>query len=214
MFRLCSLLCLLALPAAADPAGPLRVIDGDTVAVDGVTVRLFGIDAPERDQLCQTVTGEDWPCGIWASDELERRFGGLVADCTVRDIDDYGRSVATCRAGDQDIGQVLVRNGIALAYRQYSWDYDLDEKSAQVEGLGLWAGRFEEPASYRAEARAAANAATGDCVIKGNISDAGRVYHVPGQRDYDATRISEGRGERWFCTPAEAEAAGWRPARQ
>jgi hypothetical protein len=49
-----------------------------------------------------------------------------------------------------------------------------------------------------------------DCRIKGNISENGRIYHVPGQRYYTATRINRLRGERWFCSEAEARSAGWR----
>lgn len=54
------------------------------------------------------------------------------------------------------------------------------------------------------------------CDIKGNISiDSGeRIYHVPGQKYYAATRISPKYGERWFCSEAEAQAAGWRRARR
>jgi hypothetical protein len=53
------------------------------------------------------------------------------------------------------------------------------------------------------------------CAIKGNISGKGaRIYHVPGQRDYERTGIREEKGERWFCSEAEARAAGWRPARR
>lgn len=53
------------------------------------------------------------------------------------------------------------------------------------------------------------------CNIKGNISqDTGeRIYHVPGQRYYDATRISVRHGERWFCSEDEAREAGWRRSR-
>ena len=51
-----------------------------------------------------------------------------------------------------------------------------------------------------------------DCEIKGNISRNGRIYHMPGQADYDRVRISEGRGERYFCSEEEAQAAGWRRA--
>ena len=52
------------------------------------------------------------------------------------------------------------------------------------------------------------------CVIKGNVSSSGeRIYHVPGQRHYGATRISVAKGERWFCSEAEARRAGWRRAR-
>ena len=54
----------------------------------------------------------------------------------------------------------------------------------------------------------------GACRIKGNIShnSGRRIYHVPGDRDYERTRISQSRGERYFCTEAEARAAGWRRA--
>lgn len=52
------------------------------------------------------------------------------------------------------------------------------------------------------------------CVIKGNISSSGeRIYHEPGQRYYDATIIQPEKGERWFCSEAEARAAGWRRAK-
>ena len=54
----------------------------------------------------------------------------------------------------------------------------------------------------------------GNCVIKGNINTQGeRIYHVPGQKYYDDTRISASHGERWFCSEEEARAAGWRRSR-
>ncbi|MGB8274292.1 MAG: hypothetical protein WCF16_03370 [Alphaproteobacteria bacterium] len=53
------------------------------------------------------------------------------------------------------------------------------------------------------------------CQIKGNINDEGeRIYHVPGGQFYDRTRINQSNGERWFCTEAEARAAGWRRSKQ
>jgi hypothetical protein len=57
-------------------------------------------------------------------------------------------------------------------------------------------------------------ASSGSCDIKGNISESGeRIYHLPNNRYYDVTGIDESRGERWFCSEAEARAAGWRPAK-
>jgi endonuclease YncB( thermonuclease family) len=53
----------------------------------------------------------------------------------------------------------------------------------------------------------------GGCRIKGNISQNGRIYHVPGSPSYDQTKIDTSKGERWFCSEAEARAAGWRPPR-
>ena len=55
---------------------------------------------------------------------------------------------------------------------------------------------------------------TTDCLIKGNINSKGeKIYHVPGQQYYNDTKIEENKGERWFCTEAEAIAAGWRKSK-
>ncbi|MCY0094418.1 hypothetical protein OEG82_10330 [Hoeflea sp. J2-29] len=58
-------------------------------------------------------------------------------------------------------------------------------------------------------------AENGACLIKGNISitTGERIYHMPGQDYYNATKISPQHGERWFCSEAQARAAGWRKAR-
>ena len=52
------------------------------------------------------------------------------------------------------------------------------------------------------------------CRLRGNISRNGRIYHLPGQQHYDRTDIDEDEGERWFCSEAEAQAAGWRRAKR
>ena len=59
------------------------------------------------------------------------------------------------------------------------------------------------------------SSATAECMaIKGNISSTGeRIYHVPGQKFYEETKISPRRGERWFCSEEEARTAGWRKSR-
>lgn len=215
MLRICAAFVLLLLPISAwgDPAGTVRIVDADTWDVGGVRVRLFGIDAPELDQTCLQDDGTAWACGPWATAEAERRFGGRQAACEALDTDRYGRIVARCVVAGRDAGRTMVADGLALAFRRYSLDYDLDEKTASVARLGIHAGSFQRPAQARA-ARAGQSAPEG-CAIKGNVSGRGvRIYHVPGQRDYDRTRISPAKGERWFCTEAEARAAGWRRARR
>lgn len=54
-----------------------------------------------------------------------------------------------------------------------------------------------------------------NCNIKGNISykTGEKIYHVPGQRHYNETVINTSKGERWFCSEAEARAAGWRKSK-
>lgn len=207
----------LAPPAglAAEVAGPARVIDGDTLEVAGTRVRLFGIDAPELAQRCTRDDGRRWACGAWAAETLAGLIGRAPVVCEGRDRDVYGRLVAVCRAGGRDLGAAMVEAGAALAYTAYSTDYVEAEKGAMFAARGLWTGPVVRPADHRAAARAAAErppADAGDCRIKGNVSANGRIYHMPGQRDYDRVRIRPELGQRWFCTEAEAQAAGWRPA--
>ena len=222
MLRICSLLVLFALPVSAETgfSGPVHVVDGDTIHVGDVTVRLQGIDAPEAGQKCGGAGGAGWDCGDWVSAQVRERYEGREASCRFIETDAYGRAVAVCSVDGRDIGRDLVRDGLAFAYRKYSMRYDLDEKGAAVAGRGLHAVDITPPAEHRAAVRAVRTqrsvaAAPEGCVIKGNISQGSgkRIYHEPGQRHYAKTVITEARGERWFCSAAEAEAAGWRRAR-
>lgn len=217
MLRICSALVLLvfAAPVAAGIKGIVRVIDGDTLDVGGVRVRLHGIDAPEIGQLCTTSAGQSWDCGTWVSREVRARYQGTKASCDQVDRDQYGRVVAVCRVSGKDLGGVLVRKGMAVAFRKYSTAYVPDERRAKKARLGLHAGTFQTPAAHRAARRTQGDTPTGSCRIKGNISRSGvRIYHLPGQRFYAATKIRRDQGERWFCSEANARAAGWRKARQ
>ena len=206
----------------ADLSGRARVIDGDTIDVGTVRVRLHGVDAPESAQSC-LAAGERWPCGQRATQALVGRIGGRTVDCSERDRDRYGRIVAVCRHGGRDVNAWLAGQGWALAYRRYSWAYVNEESSAKAARRGIWRGQFVAPwdwrrgerlSSSRRGAHQTADGAPGSCRTKGNISyDSGkRIYHVPGDRDYALTKISPARGERWFCSEAEARAAGWRRA--
>jgi endonuclease YncB( thermonuclease family) len=201
---------VLAAPASAvTVTGQARVVDGDTLVIGGEKLRLHGIDAPELDQPCAR-DGAAWRCGDWARAELAARVEGRALSCEGRGRDRYDRLLATCRIGETDLGQSLVRDGVAFAYRRYSSAYIPDEVAAMREGRGLWAGEVALPETFRHPPETL----TGGCAIKGNISGSGQIYHRPGQRDYDAVRIDERKGERWFCTESEARAAGWRAARR
>jgi len=218
MLRICAVFVLICLPfpALADFSGPIRVIDADTWDVGGERVRLFGIDAPERDQTCETKQGQTWACGDWATDQARARYSGHTATCERITTDRYGRTVARCLSDGRDVARDMVADGLAFAYRRYSMDYDLEEKGAAVNARGLHASVVQSPSDYRAGRVATSSAsrpASPDCAIKGNISRRGeRIYHMPGQRDYEATKISASKGERWFCSENEARASGWRPA--
>ena len=209
-------------PFGSDLSGPARVIDGDTINVGAVRVRLHGIDAPESEQSC-LAGGKRWPCGQRATRALAGEIGGRAVACRERDRDRYGRIVAVCRHGGRDVNAWLVDQGWALAYRRYSRAYVDEESSARAARRGIWDGEFVAPwdwrrgerlARSRREAPRTTEVVQSNCRIKGNISHnrGERIYHMPGDRYYARTKISPGRGERWFCSEADARAAGWRRA--
>jgi endonuclease YncB( thermonuclease family) len=201
---------------AAALHGQARIIDGDTLDLAGVRIRLFGIDAPEHNQNCTDDRGKRWACGTFATQTLKALTRGELS-CEELDRDRYGRVVARCSVGGRDIAEQMVAQGAAFAYRRYSMDYVGVETRAEKRGLGLWSGEAEQPSDFRhanASPKPASVGAPDGCAIKGNISKSGRIYHVPGQRFYTKTSISEKDGEHWFCSEAEARAAGWRAAKQ
>lgn len=129
-------------------SGPASVIDGDTIEIHGTRIRLFGIDAPESDQLC-TVVGKAVRCGQQATFALSNKIEGQVVECHPKDQDQYGRVVAVCLVGGEDINAWMVAQGWALAYRHYSTDYVSQEQSASQSKAGIWQGEFEPPWDWR-----------------------------------------------------------------
>ena len=92
---LAAALCLVTLPAHADVTGQARVIDGDTIVIDGEHIRLEGIDAPESHQDC-TAYGQQWACGRSAADWLTDHLRGRQVACVGHAHDRYGRLLAVC----------------------------------------------------------------------------------------------------------------------
>lgn len=199
-------------PVCADVTGPIRVIDGDTFQIGDERVRLFGVDAPEIGQPCTQGSDTNIDCGSWVESQVSGLFDGKTATCDGRERDRYDRLIATCYVDGADMGRTLVTAGLARAFLFYSDEYAVDEKGAAVAGRGIWQFTMMEPAAYRAE-KAVAPPPPTDCIIKGNISSNGRIYHMPQNQDYSRTRINVTKGERYFCSETEALEAGWRPAR-
>ncbi len=203
-----------ALQDAAAVQGPARVVDGDTIEINGTRVRLEGIDAPEGDQTCARAGGGTWRCGQAASVELERLIGRAAVRCESRGTDGYGRTLGICFVGTTDINAQMVRGGYAWAFVKYSRAYVAEEADARTRGIGIWQAPTTTAWDHRAGRWAAANdSGPGGCPIKGNITSNGRIYHMPWSPWYAKVRIDQGKGERWFCSENDAVAAGWRPAR-
>lgn len=151
-----ALLCLILWPIWGRESEPVdglsgtpTVIDGDTLELRGERIRLWGIDAPEASQTCQQ-HGELVPCGQIATRVLEKYLEHKAVTCAAQDVDRYGRIVARCQAGQQDLGAWMVERGQALAYRQYGGDiYNAAQAGAQAARRGVWAGSFVPPWDYR-----------------------------------------------------------------
>ncbi|MCJ2142176.1 thermonuclease family protein [Methylobacterium sp. E-066] len=148
-------LILFSEPAlCAEPVvGRASVTDGDTVVIRGTRIRLYGIDAPESAQLCEDASGKEYRCGQVAALALSDRIGEANVSCEPRDTDRYGRTVAVCRKGGDDLNAWMVEQGHAVAFRRYSTAYAAQEERARAAKRGIWAGTFEDPSEYRRTAR-------------------------------------------------------------
>lgn len=107
---------LLSIAAPAWPSDSITgyavVIDGDTLKIGTLHIRLYGIDAPEKQQACQE-SGREVPCGKRAAEMLAEILEGQTVTCTRQPgRDRYRRMIARCTtaAGD-DIGAAMVRAG-------------------------------------------------------------------------------------------------------
>lgn len=152
------LILVLFLPIQALAQNFVSVTDGDTLHVEGDVIRIFGIDAPELKQVCNKEDGKKWNCGEFAKSELIKILNlkedfGMVSnlDCTTINKDRYGRSVSLCFVNNINIGREMVRRGAAVAYKQYSLSYELDEDEARAELRGIWQGEFMKPWDWRAK---------------------------------------------------------------
>lgn len=208
-----------------------------------VRVRLHSIDAPERtqpwfaqsrDALARRVAGRSVGLDVFAQDRYDR----LVAVILLGDDNvnawmvqqghawayrHYLEDPAYCiwefsaRSAQRGLWSLppqqrrapwewrAVERGESLVYT----DYGRESVANCVAAMRRGAPGSEATAKPAPPAQAP----PGDCRIKGNVSENGRIYHVPGSRHYELTTIDESRGERWFCTADEARRAGWRPPR-
>ena len=208
-------------------AGIAEVTDGDSIKINGTSIRLHGIDAAEMSQTCTAAPATTrfmvhqpgtWNCGLEARRALARLIGHAEVSCVETTIDKYGRTVARCRSGDTDLNAEMVRLGMAWAFVRYSTDYVELEQEARAARRGIWQAETQTAWDFRSSKWQTAQVAAPDgCTIKGNVTWTGeRIYHLPWSPWYGTVKMdtasSQRKGKRWFCSEAEATAAGWRPS--
>jgi micrococcal nuclease len=147
---------LLALAALALLWGPLRerlsgagtargelagevvdVVDGDTIQVGPMLVRLIGINAPELGQ----------PNDMAARQRLQQLVGGETVrlEYDMQHTDEFGRTLAYVYAPDGAFANLeMVRSGLAHVYTQppnvaHTNELNAAEREARAASRGIWA---------------------------------------------------------------------------
>jgi endonuclease YncB( thermonuclease family) len=195
--------------------GRAYAVTGDTLKLGATTVRLSGIEAPERDQTCTNSAGRTWECGDGARSALSRLLRNGRITCELGSADDAGRRTGECHIRDDDVAAELVRGGYAFSAGGLFSGYNAQEREARAAKAGIWDGEAARPSDYRAQKWDEAKRAAPDgCPIKGNVRGNRRTYIVPWSRGYERVEVSQARGGRWFCSESEAQEAGFKPSEQ
>ena len=126
----------------------IKIVDGDTIHLNGEKIRFTGIDTPELKQRCLKDSVKD-PCGVTAKQILIDKIGNNNVKCISEGKDQYKRTLAECFVNNESLSSHLVRSGYAFAYRRYSKKFVADEDFARINKIGMWSMKFDYPWDYR-----------------------------------------------------------------
>jgi len=129
-------------------ANNFKVVDGDTIVLNGEKIRFSGIDTPELKQTCLQ-NDKKVDCGMFAKILLIKKIGNNTPKCIREGKDFYKRTLAECFVNSESLSKFLVRSGYAFAYRKYSTKFIEDEDFAKANKLGMWAMKFQYPWDFR-----------------------------------------------------------------
>jgi endonuclease YncB( thermonuclease family) len=220
-------------------AAEATVTDGNTLVLDAVVYRLDGISAPQTDQTCVDEKGAAWTCGVDARDRLQEHVRKRDVRCTDRGADSNYRvtRIGECWVADEptSLNQWMVQQGWALNDRSAKGRFKADRDNASAKRVGLWKGCFVSPEDLRRVTISTAALLGAACpkpnnwrvremlfpefptmpagcdikgrsVLRSQVAGYRGIYHLPACRSYPRTRPVH----RWFCSEAEAQAAGFR----
>jgi len=194
-------------------SGRAHVIAADTLRIGRHRIRLSGIEVPDPNQRClrsgARSGGRTWACGQDAREALQRLVHGRTLKCEISGSGDTASG--RCETTGTDVAEALVKAGFAFAQGTFMPTYGSAETAARESKSGIWSSAEpERPAQWRDRLWTQAKEQAPDgCPIKGRLRGRERVYLLPWDSNYARVRIRTRRGERWFCSQDEAEAAGW-----
>ena len=143
----------------------LKVVDGATIKIGSTKIRLYGIDAPEKGQICINKMKEPYDCGLYSKKHLEKAIGKgeFQVTCVYNSVDIYKRILGICYRGIKNpdaerpeilnVNHFMVGTGRAVAYTKYSTLYVKAEKFARRSRRGIWQGKFDMPWDWRKKNR-------------------------------------------------------------
>ena len=126
----------------------IKIVDGDTIHLNGEKIRFTGIDTPELKQSCLKEGIKDL-CGVMAKQILIDKIGNNNVECISEGKDQYKRTLAECFVNNESLSSYLVRSGYAFAYRRYSKKFVADEDYARMNKIGMWSMKFDYPWDFR-----------------------------------------------------------------
>ena len=148
--KLSLLVFLLLMFCNASFANNLKIVDGDTIVLNGEKIRFSGIDTPELKQTCMNGNQKVF-CGMFAKMLLVKKIGNEIPQCIREEKDTYKRTLAECFINGESLSVFLVRSGYAFAYRKYSDKFIKEEEFAKKNKLGMWSMKFQYPWDFRRE---------------------------------------------------------------
>ena len=119
MKKILGILILWLLTSNISFADNLKIIDGDTIILNGEKIRFSGIDTPELKQTCLK-DDQEVNCGMIAKMLLVKKIDNNTPKCISEGQDAYKRTLAECFVNGESLSAFLVRSGYAFAYRKYS----------------------------------------------------------------------------------------------
>ena len=217
----------------------VSVVDGVTIDVEIAgqvrRVRYLGVEVPGSSETSLRDKARQFNSFMVRSGTVELEKGSV-------DKDEFGRLLRYVYVDGEMINKALLTNGYATVAGFPGGFEDrtaflVEEESARRDRRGFWeppsdggntaarptpapAGSFPGstlpmPPGLTSSGTVCEFSGTAQAVIKGNIDarTGEREYHVPSGFFYNTTEVSEGQGDRWFCTEDQAVAAGWHKAK-